>query len=332
MSRIEPINAHVTILDSLRAFAALSVCTFHFVCTTTGFINTKWILSLFSIGQYGVQTFFVISGFVIPWSMYNAGFKIKNFFSFFLKRLSRLEPPYLFSLTIAIVILFLRNTYYSQIPGSINLSGMQIFLHFGYLIPFFENYKWLNVVYWTLAVEFQYYFFMALLFLPLIKSKLMMRYCIYLMIFGLSFFSDREFLLYWLPIFFLGVLLFLKMTNLISSKEYFVVTLFTLCFSFYKYPPLLVVFSILPVLFVLFYKNLKIYILDGIGKFSYSLYLVHTIIGATFINVLSHYADTILLKIVVILFGFLISILSSWITYRIVEKPSKRLSASIKYK
>jgi proteic killer suppression protein len=98
-------NLNVPILDSLRAFAALSVCLFHFVCTTTDYIKTQWILDIFSVGSYGVQLFFVISGFVIPWSMYNANFKINHFFKFALKRFSRLEPPYIASLFFAIFIL-----------------------------------------------------------------------------------------------------------------------------------------------------------------------------------------------------------------------------------
>jgi len=93
---------NIVVLDSLRAFAALSVCLFHFVCTTTGYITTDWILNLFDIGKYGVQLFFVISGFVIPWSMYAAGFQLKNLFSFLFKRLARLEPPYVFSVLIAL--------------------------------------------------------------------------------------------------------------------------------------------------------------------------------------------------------------------------------------
>lgn len=325
-------DRHIPVLDSLRAFAALSVCAFHFVCTTTGFISNEWILNIFSVGQYGVQTFFVISGFIIPWSMYHAGFKIKNFFSFFLKRLARLEPPYLVSLTIAIILLFIRSLFYNPAHEDFHINGIQLALHFGYLIPFFENYKWLNVVYWTLAVEFQYYLFMALLFIPLIRSALFFRIIMYAAILSSSFISGREFLPYWLPIFLLGIVLFLKMVSLISLREYFLVTLFTVCFSFYKYSADLVLYALIPVVSVLYYKNMKIWVLDTLGKFSYSLYLIHTLIGATVVNVLSHHSSSYFSKIAVVLSGFAISIISAWIIYLIIEKPSKKLSSSVKYK
>lgn len=322
---------HIPVLDSLRSFAALSVCAFHFICTTTGFINNEWILNLFSIGQYGVQTFFVISGFIIPWSMYHAGFKIKNFFSFFLKRLARLEPPYLFSLTIAVVLLYIRGRFYNPAHEDFHLNGIQLALHFGYLIPFFENYKWLNVVYWTLAVEFQYYLFIALLFIPLIRSVLFFRVIVYAAILGSSFLSGKEFLPYWLPIFLLGILLFLKMVALISLREYFLATFFTVCFSFYHYSPVLVLYALIPVVSVLYCKNLKVWFLDAVGKFSYSLYLIHTLIGATVVNVLSHRSSSCFSKIAIVLSGFTISIISAWMIYLIIEKRSKKLSSSVKY-
>lgn len=327
-----PYNRNISVLDSLRAFAALSVCVFHFVCTTTDFIHTDWMRNIFSFGKYGVQTFFVISGFVIPWSMYHAGFKIRNFFSFFLKRISRLEPPYLASLALVLLLIYLRNRFYSSGNDMIPVSGSQIALHFGYLIPFFEDYKWLNVVYWTLAVEFQYYLFIALLFLPLINSKLLVRVIIYIGIIILSFLSNNEILLYWLPVFFLGILLFLKMTSLISNIEYWIVNVLAVIFCFYYYPPVLVIFAIIPVVCVLYFKNLKVIFLNEIGKFSYSLYLTHTIIGATVVNVLSHYCNSSVSKALVVFLGLVISLCSAWLLYIVIEKPSKRLSSSIKYK
>ena len=62
---------HLPIIDVLRGWAALSVCLFHYVCTTTGYIETKLITDLFNFGAKGVQVFFIISGMVIPLSMIN---------------------------------------------------------------------------------------------------------------------------------------------------------------------------------------------------------------------------------------------------------------------
>lgn len=325
-------NSHVSVLDSLRAFAALSVCLYHFVCTTTGYISTKWILDVFANGKYGVQMFFVISGFVIPWSMSQAGFKFKNFFSFFLKRISRLEPPYLFSLLIAIALLILRSNFYDTTNLDFSLNIKQIALHIGYLIPFFDGYKWLNQVYWTLAVEFQYYLFMALVFIPLINSNFFGRLVFYLIIIGLSFLSDQKFLLYWLPVFAVGILVFFKTSSLINDKEFYIVLLFYFIFSMYKYNLALCFFEFTPVIMILYYKDLKLFLLNRIGEFSYSIYLLHTLIGGTFINVMSHYFYSPFMKLMVIVSGLIITIIAARLMFFFIEKPSKKLSASIRYK
>lgn len=207
-------------LDSLRAFAAISVCLFHFVCTTTGYINTQWILDFFSIGKYGVQLFFVISGFVIPWAMFSAKFKFDNFFQFFFKRLIRLEPPYVASLITMLVIIYARSIFIQPSSAQVHPSITQVFLHFGYLIPFFHEYKWLNDVYWTLAIEFQYYIFIALTFPLITKPNLVIRIAFYVLFIVASFTTKSTFLPFWLPFFGLGIVLFLQLANLITKKEY----------------------------------------------------------------------------------------------------------------
>jgi peptidoglycan/LPS O-acetylase OafA/YrhL len=324
-------QTNVPVLDTLRAFAALSVCMYHFVCTTTGYVKTQWILNLFSIGQFGVQLFFVISGFVIPWAMYNAGYRLKNFFAFFLKRISRLEPPYIFSIILALLILYIREKYFGKQNDHIHVSLKQVALHFGYLIPFFKDYQWLNQVYWTLAIEFQYYLFIAVVFVPLIGSAKVIRYIVYMCILALSFVPGREFLFHWLPVFLLGILLFLKKSGSISVKEYFIVTFIVVCFCFFKYEAGAVIFSVIPVVFVLVWENFKLFGLHAMGKFSYSIYLIHPIIGASFINILSHRFNDPLTKACVIFSGLLITIVAAWLMYICIEKPSKSLSASIKY-
>jgi len=325
-------NSKVEILESLRGFAALSVCLFHFVCTVTGFIKNELILDIFWQGQYGVQLFFVISGFVIPWSMYQARYTIRDFFTFFLKRLARLEPPYLFSLVLVLLLLFVREHFFGKANDHIEISGKQVFLHLGYLIPFFEGYKWLNTVYWTLAIEFQYYIFIALLFIPLVKGGLFVRLFFYCMVIAFSFIGGTGFLPHWLPVFLLGIILFLYKSFLIQKSEYFSISALLLSFCFYKYPFMSVVYVLIPVIGVLQFENLKLIGLHFAGKFSYSIYLIHPIIGTTFINVFSHHVTHPVGKLFLILSGLMITLVGAWLNYLFLEKPSKQLSARIVYK
>ncbi len=323
----------IGVLDSLRAFAALSVCLYHFVCKTVDFIPKNGVYDLFFTGQYGVHLFFVISGFVIPWSMYNNRYSIGNFFRFLLKRLARLEPPYIISVVLAIVVVFARAWFIGDGQLHIEVSFSQILLHVGYLIPFFDqSYDWLSPVYWTLAVEFQYYILIALLYVPMMRYGLFMRLLIYTVSCVSSFLVGDTFLPFWLPVFLVGIVLFLYKTKIIVLSEFVLVTLAMLIVCWFKCPHESLIFITLPVIVVLFSENLKVPVLHFLGKMSYSIYLIHAIIGISFMNVLSHHVNGTLQKILLVLVVLAISIVSSYVFYRILEKPSKALSSRISYR
>ena len=169
----------------------LFVCSI--LCIRLLILSKQNRFGIFSwFGQYGVQLFFVISGFVIPWSMQKAGYQFKNFFHFFLKRISRLEPPYLFSVLLALLLYYLRESYYGKPNEHLQISTPQIALHLGYLIPFFKQYQWLNLVYW-MAIEFQYYLLIAIIFVPMIGSTFYVRLMMYGVLMLLSIFGNYKF-------------------------------------------------------------------------------------------------------------------------------------------
>jgi peptidoglycan/LPS O-acetylase OafA/YrhL len=321
----------IQVLDSLRAFAAISVCLFHFICTTVGFTSSEIVLSIFRNGSYGVQMFFVISGFVIPWAMYQKHYRIRDFSVFLFKRVSRLEPPYLFSIFLALLLLFLRSYLRHGDANHLGVTAKGVFLHLGYLIPFFKDYQWLNGVYWSLAVEFQYYFFIALLYVPLLRLNLFFRVVLYVTCMVVCLPNLPAFLPFWLPVFMLGILLFLYKSKNIAKAEYYAATATFLLFMFWRYHWAAVFFSMLPVVCVLRWPDLKVFGLHAIGKWSYSLYLVHPLLGAALINILSHSTRSPVHKILVLVAGIAITCLGSYVLYLIIENPSKKFSSGIKY-
>jgi peptidoglycan/LPS O-acetylase OafA/YrhL len=324
------VDSRIEVLDSLRAFAALSVCLFHFVCTTTGYFKNGTLLSIFSVGKHGVEAFFVISGFVIPWSMYMGRYKLSNFFLFFLKRLSRLEPPYLVSVALAALFLFLRSVWIGTGEYT-GLSFNRIALHVGYMIPFVKGYEWLNPVYWTLAIEFQYYLLMALVFVPFMKMNTFVRAVFYSVLLVAGQFSPSHVIFCWLPFFLPGIDLFLLKSGKINVKEYLFFSAALFSYLFFRFPAVSVFFALVPVVFVLFFSQKSVWGLNWIGKFSYSVYLIHPILGAAVVNVLSHYFTQPLQKALVVLVGLGFTLFCSWILYIFVEKPSKKFSASVRY-
>ncbi|MCW3102615.1 MAG: putative acyltransferase [Bacteroidetes bacterium] len=319
---------HVPILDSLRAIAALSVCLYHFVCGPVNFISNETVLDVFTFGKYGVQLFFVISGFIIPWSVYHNDYRIGKYFKFLLKRFLRLEPPYLVSIALALGILFFRG-FYADLPESRAISAEQVLLHIGYFIPF-SSYRWILDVYWTLAVEFQFYLFMGLFYFVTISEKIALRIAGYALVIGLSFIGTRNFLFYWLPVFLLGNMLFLFLAKRIGKAEFYSMMVILLAQIAVFLPGPVFFSSLIPAAAILYMFSYSNRVLDWIGKISYSIYLLHTIVGTTVINILSHHAHSPLTKALVVLVGVGVSIVCSYFMYLFVEKPSKRLSSKIK--
>jgi peptidoglycan/LPS O-acetylase OafA/YrhL len=323
----------VNIIDSLRAFAAISVCIFHFVCTTTGLEYPATMTALSTFGQYGVHIFFVISGFIIPWSMYYKNYRIGSMLKFMAKRLIRLEPPYLASILLILIIAFIKTRFHIGAEAAEAITPARIGLHFGYLINFFPEYKWLNNVYWTLAIEFQYYLIMSFLYLLFVHKSLWLRVLAYALCFGMAWFvsdaSNKHFPAY-APLFLFGIIVFQYKANLVGSLECAIIIV--ACFV-YNYAVLNIptaCFGLSTALVILFFAELKIPVLDRLGKMSYSIYLIHPVIGAAVINILSRYAHTTIQKLLILLAGLIVTFASSYLMYLLIEKPSKKLSSKIK--
>src|SRR5689334_23102256 len=159
---------HIRILDMLRGIAALSVVLFHYSGATLPSIKPNYLTDYFSYGKLGVQVFFVISGFIIPYSMYVSGYRIKNFFSFLFRRFVRIGPPSWIAIGLVFII------YY----GSVYMNGKPvegmpwpgtgwkaILANMTYTYQLLGEGRYIDV-FWTLEVEFQFYIFIALM-LPL---------------------------------------------------------------------------------------------------------------------------------------------------------------------
>lgn len=324
-------DKNIPVLNSLRAIAALSVCLYHYVCTVTGLVNSEYIINIFSFGKYGVQMFFVISGFIIPWSLFHSSYTIKHYFTFVAKRFIRLEPPYIVSLICAIIYTYirLRSPHYNGVDTT--PTTRQIALHFGYLIPFFKDEHWIRPVYWTLAIEFQYYLSIGICF-PLIASKkIYLRLISYVIILSGPVFMN-SFLPYHLPVFLLGISLFLYKAKIIQWQELLLLTAASSFEILFYHDIGTFSFSAVAYIAILFFTQFKNKILSFLGDISYSIYLFHSITGVLILNYCAHLMLSPFYKILLIVAAVCITILSAYIVYRVIELPSKRLSSRIKYK
>lgn len=149
-------------LDGLRGIAALSVVLYHhylFLNSATLMTFPSLLESVLLKGHLGVQIFFVLSGFVIAYSMRNVLMSWEYIQQFFIKRSIRLDPPYWAALFLMMVASFLFSLLISQQqewPFTFN----QVLSNTLYVQEFL-GFDSINPVAWTLCIELQLYLFFA---------------------------------------------------------------------------------------------------------------------------------------------------------------------------
>lgn len=316
-------------LDSLillRAIAVVAVCFCHFgyALYAENAYNDVFVF-FYNYGKYGVQIFFVVSGFVIPLSLYMARYSIDYYFRFLLKRLIRLHPPYLAALAITLLISFfsykIRGITYPETVESIVAS------------LFYFHFPVDNPVFWTLAVEAEYYLFIGLFYTLIVKipKVYVLLFTPILILIGQSQLTDYILFFSYIIYFLIGIIGFMIYTNQGSKilNSVILVTLFPLTYMLYGATEALVASTTIG--FILWYQGAVGKAANFTGEISYSLYLIHFPIGIKFINLLNPYfspTNKWLLFIIASLFILLLS----WIFYKVFENPFAKLSTRLKYK
>src|SRR6266496_2774754 len=161
-------------IDGLRGIAAFSVAWFHF--TNGGkLLGDGWLKSSGRYGGVGVEIFFVISGFIIPYSLYRANYRSRDFGVFLVKRVARLDPPYFADILIVLALSFLVPFvpgFQGQYPV---YTWTQLACHVGYANTIVGK-PWINPVFWSLGIEFQYYLIIGAVFPLLISRRQAIRF------------------------------------------------------------------------------------------------------------------------------------------------------------
>jgi peptidoglycan/LPS O-acetylase OafA/YrhL len=174
LRRITSGSSWIPEIDGLRFVAIALVVLFHLEAEVTSksgvpLTSQPWYTGLFSFlarGDIGVRIFFVISGFILgrPFARhYLLGHPMPPLRSYYLRRLTRLEPPYLINIAITTlsIALYAHVSLRTLLP---HFLASAVYLH----SLFFKNVGVINPVAWTLEMEVQFYLvvpLLALLFL-----------------------------------------------------------------------------------------------------------------------------------------------------------------------
>lgn len=313
-------------MEILRGLASLAVAWFHL----TGGSNSEIVRASGSFGWLGVEAFFVISGFIIPYSLWKSDYRPAHFVRFIARRLVRLEPPYLVSVAV-VIILWIASAHAPGFRGSEPTFNVgQIAAHTFYLIPF-TNHQWLNPVYWTLFYEFIFYIVIGISYPMIARANIIIVLFYFIVLFLLvAAIADPP----WIALLFLigfagfrfaakidrastlvvlsvGCALVLAMAGGIKGSVQAAVGLATIA-------AILLLPARIPASLAL------------LGAVSYSLYLLHVPIGGRIVNLGRRFGEGPLFEGALSLVALAVCLVAAALFYRWVEKPARTASRRIR--
>ena len=322
-----PSRSHhpIEIVNALRAFAAIFVAWGHFAGG-----QGRWFDWSGRYGYTGVYIFFVISGFVIPYSLHQSGYTMRNLGRFLVKRGIRLYPPYLASIPVSILAanFILRPLAPADV---VHVSSRQLFYHFFFLNDLVRA-PWVNLAYWTLAVEWQWYLLAGLL-LPLLANRsARSRFVPVAGAMVLYFLSTSDRIVaHTLPIFLIGVFVFQYRVGLIGARR--LLSLVAVMLWAMRGPNGWVVAGVSAATALLIaFVDFSNPVADFLGDVSYSVYLLHLPLGVGLIGWLSYllpYSGSYLGAID--LAGMALSVGAAALLYRWVERPAQEMSSRVRW-
>lgn len=285
-------NNRLEVLDSLRGLAALFVVLYHYTTRYYDFYKVEKDYQLsFTYGNYGVEVFFIISGFVIFLTLS----KTKTSLDFIVNRFIRLFPTYWISVTLTFIIISqfsLPGREVSILEYIINLS----MIHLEFRINSVDG------VYWTLLYELKFYVLMLLLYhFNLLKKINYLSLFILVVIVFLNMFSLNETILFkilnkififnYIHLFISGIM-FYKIMKKDYNPLIFLNLLISYLLAIYSQNAnIIIIFSSIYFIFILLslgkLKFLSQKSLIFLGSISYSLYLIHQNIGYIVLNFFS---------------------------------------------
>lgn len=177
LRRITTSGNYIPEIDGLRFVAIFGVVAYH----TAGYWTSRagrtyppftgiegFLVPFIGLGFYGVHLFFLISGFVLAMPFCKHAFtggKPVDLKAYFLRRLTRLEPPYVITMLV----------FFAMMPWFDKGSWTEMFPHLVASLLYVHNIVYgcgslINNNAWSLEVEVQFYVLMPLvalvLFLP----------------------------------------------------------------------------------------------------------------------------------------------------------------------
>jgi peptidoglycan/LPS O-acetylase OafA/YrhL len=319
----------LAVLDALRGLAALWVGLFHF--TRNGDFNEgfpadmplKW---LGTYGWLGVYVFFVISGFILPWTMARGGYRLRDYGRFLWKRVLRLHPLYLVSVG-AMLVPFLFHSAGTMAAR----TWADWWPHFFYLNDALHR-PWLMEIYWTLALEAQYYLAIGLFF-PLLQHRhAVVRWTVMAALILLPLWADQfRTVQMFSALFAMGILTCQRLNGRIGPMAH---ALSLLACGLVTWRVMGWPQALTGLLTAVAIASVPLHhrVLEWLGTVSYPFYLFHSVVAGLLMPWLAMMPRGPWQDTAAVLGLFAISLGLSWGLHRVVERPSMRWSSAVLYR
>ena len=163
LKRITTSGIYVPEIDGLRFIAITSVVLFHLMLELhlrSGRIipvegGSVWLYTSLGNGERGVRLFFIISGMILalPFARQMLlGERPVSLRKYYLRRVTRLEPPYLASILIAVLLI----AVYQRGFHGISAGHLLATIFYQHTLVYGEV-STINTVTWSLEIEIQFY-------------------------------------------------------------------------------------------------------------------------------------------------------------------------------
>ena len=309
-------------LDYLRGIAALMVCACHFSDGLPRYAGAP----LHDFGPLGVQVFFVISGFIIPYGLERARYTPRSLLRFLAKRLLRLHPPFVCAMVVTVAFSMAASRIKNE-PFMVNPSEM-----FGWF--FYRSIPSENPVIWSLVVELKYYFFIGLTYPVFFSKTRWVRWSGFTVaaLVSATLAGSLEVLRY-LPYFLIGFAVCLDHLGLTSKREAAGLGLLAVAAAMPTAWSAEIIAAVVAALAIVYLPAFNFRAGAFFGAISYSLYLIHFPVGVKFLNLTLpkiHSPAALTTIFGMMLLAAALSTAAAWLLYLVAEKPSIAWSKAVK--
>lgn len=194
-------------IDGLRAVAALSVVLFHASVHVAARPDAGGVIgTALRAGAHGVDLFFVLSGFCLAYpylaKRHQSGELTFSASQFAARRLVRILPPYYAAIALLLILALTLVHARVALPQSMDPASIYPAEVLKQMI--FAGHRYLANPFWTLAIEFRWYFLFPIVLWIWTRSRLLFA-LIAVLAFIASSGRFHSYDLFFLPIFMLGI-------------------------------------------------------------------------------------------------------------------------------